>query len=227
MNARGMACASARPWPHFLMLDAQEARKPAGRGRADGGARGHDVRDWPQGSFSGRCRAARVCCANGAAGHLGPHLTKQEFGDYRIELVSATGLILLPLFLPFISSRALLPGTRRFVGSRQTPMPQYYSQRATGRNAALHWERRLHCVNEPNGLKSTQAASKVWSASIVLCVIPLMRADEPEKTAFAIKLLIEDECLRLSMIKSARKVVLEHYTWNKVAGDFDALLCSL
>jgi glycosyltransferase involved in cell wall biosynthesis len=57
--------------------------------------------------------------------------------------------------------------------------------------------------------------------------IDYMRADEPEKTAFAIKLLIEDECLRLSMIKSARKVVLEHYTWSKVAGDLDALLCSL
>jgi hypothetical protein len=31
------------------------------------------------------------------------------------------------------------------------------------------------CVNEPNGLKSTQDESKVWSASIVLCVIPLNR----------------------------------------------------
>ena len=57
--------------------------------------------------------------------------------------------------------------------------------------------------------------------------IDYMRADEPEKTAFAIKLLIEDECLRLSMIKSARKVVLEHYTWNRVARELDALLCSL
>ncbi|MHC2620372.1 glycosyltransferase involved in cell wall biosynthesis [Bradyrhizobium huanghuaihaiense] len=57
--------------------------------------------------------------------------------------------------------------------------------------------------------------------------IDYMRADEPEKTAFAIKLLIENECLRLSMIKSARKLVSEHYTWSKVAGDFDALLCSL
>jgi glycosyltransferase involved in cell wall biosynthesis len=54
-----------------------------------------------------------------------------------------------------------------------------------------------------------------------------MRADEPEKTAFAIKLLVEDERLRLSMIESARKVVLEHYTWSKVAGDLDALLCAL
>lgn len=57
--------------------------------------------------------------------------------------------------------------------------------------------------------------------------IDYMRADEPEKIAFAIKLLIEDECLRLPMIKSARKLVLEHYTWSKVAGDLDALLCSL
>jgi glycosyltransferase involved in cell wall biosynthesis len=56
--------------------------------------------------------------------------------------------------------------------------------------------------------------------------IDYIRADEPEKMAFAIKLLIEDECLRLSMIKSARKVVLEDYTWNKVARDLDALLCS-
>jgi hypothetical protein len=54
-----------------------------------------------------------------------------------------------------------------------------------------------------------------------------MRADELEKIAFAIKLLIEDECLRLSMIKRARKVVLEHYTWSKVAADLDALFCSL
>jgi glycosyltransferase involved in cell wall biosynthesis len=57
--------------------------------------------------------------------------------------------------------------------------------------------------------------------------IDYIRADEPEKTAFAIKLLIEDERLRLSMNKSARKVVLEHYTWIKVARDLDALLCSL
>jgi glycosyltransferase involved in cell wall biosynthesis len=57
--------------------------------------------------------------------------------------------------------------------------------------------------------------------------VDYIRADEPEKTAFAIKLLIEDERLRLSMIESARKVVLEHYTWSKVAGDLDALLCAL
>lgn len=56
--------------------------------------------------------------------------------------------------------------------------------------------------------------------------IDYIRADEPEKMAFSIKLLVEDECLRLSMIKSARKVVLEHYTWNKVACDLDALLCT-
>lgn len=31
------------------------------------------------------------------------------------------------------------------------------------------------CVNEPTGLQSTQAESEVWSASIVLCVIPLNR----------------------------------------------------
>jgi len=54
-----------------------------------------------------------------------------------------------------------------------------------------------------------------------------IRADEPANIASAIKLLIENERLRLSMIKSARKLVLEHYTWNKVAGDLDALLCSL
>jgi len=57
--------------------------------------------------------------------------------------------------------------------------------------------------------------------------IDYMRADEPEKMALAIKLLIEDEHLRLSMIESARGVVLEHYTWSKVAGDLDSLLCSL
>jgi glycosyltransferase involved in cell wall biosynthesis len=57
--------------------------------------------------------------------------------------------------------------------------------------------------------------------------IDYVRADEPEKIALAIKLIIEDESLRLSMIKSARKVVLEHYTWVKVARDLDALLCSL
>jgi glycosyltransferase involved in cell wall biosynthesis len=57
--------------------------------------------------------------------------------------------------------------------------------------------------------------------------VDYLRADEPARMASAIKLLIEDEHLRLSMIKSARNVVLEHYTWNKVAGDLDALLCSL
>ena len=57
--------------------------------------------------------------------------------------------------------------------------------------------------------------------------IDYMRADEPEKMALAIKLLIEDEHLRLSMIENARGVVLEHYTWSKVAGDLDSLLCSL
>lgn len=57
--------------------------------------------------------------------------------------------------------------------------------------------------------------------------IDYMRADEPERTASVIKVLIENERLRLSMIKSARKVMLEHYTWNKVARDLDALLCSL
>jgi glycosyltransferase involved in cell wall biosynthesis len=57
--------------------------------------------------------------------------------------------------------------------------------------------------------------------------VDYLRADEPARMASAIKLLIEDERLRLSMIKSARNVVLEHYTWNKVAGDLDALLCSL
>ena len=36
-----------------------------------GGRARHDVKDWPQDSFSGRCRAARVCCAIGAAGHPG------------------------------------------------------------------------------------------------------------------------------------------------------------
>lgn len=57
--------------------------------------------------------------------------------------------------------------------------------------------------------------------------IDYIRADEPEKTARAIKLLIEDEHRRFTMIESARKVVLEHYTWNRVARDLDALLCSL
>jgi glycosyltransferase involved in cell wall biosynthesis len=57
--------------------------------------------------------------------------------------------------------------------------------------------------------------------------VDYMRADEPSRIASAIKLLIENERLRLSMIKSAREVVLEHYTWSKVAGDLDALLCSL
>jgi glycosyltransferase involved in cell wall biosynthesis len=57
--------------------------------------------------------------------------------------------------------------------------------------------------------------------------IDYMRADEPERTASVIKVLIENERLRLSMIKNAREVLSEHYTWNKVAGDLDALLCSL
>jgi glycosyltransferase involved in cell wall biosynthesis len=57
--------------------------------------------------------------------------------------------------------------------------------------------------------------------------VDYIRADEPSRMASAIKLLIEDERLRLTMIKSARKVVLERYTWNRVAGELDALLCSL
>lgn len=54
-----------------------------------------------------------------------------------------------------------------------------------------------------------------------------IRADEPATIASAVKLLIENESLRLSIINNARRVVLEHYTWNKVARDLDALLSSL
>ncbi|MCC8952416.1 glycosyltransferase [Bradyrhizobium sp. Pear77] len=54
--------------------------------------------------------------------------------------------------------------------------------------------------------------------------VDYMRADEPEKVAAAIKLLIEDEGFRSSMIQSARKVMLEHYTWKRVARDMDVLL---
>ena len=57
--------------------------------------------------------------------------------------------------------------------------------------------------------------------------VDYMRADEPTRMAFAIKLLIENERRRLSMIESARKVLLEHYTWKKVGGAVDELLRSL
>jgi glycosyltransferase involved in cell wall biosynthesis len=57
--------------------------------------------------------------------------------------------------------------------------------------------------------------------------VDYLRADEPEKVAAAIKLLIEDERLRYSMIQSARKIMLEHYTWKRVARDMDALLASV
>jgi hypothetical protein len=59
---------------------------------------------------------------------------------------------------------------QRSVAARQTPMPKYYSRRETGR---MHWSAAFHCVNEPDGLKSIQAESKVRSASIVLCVFRL------------------------------------------------------
>ena len=77
------------------------------------------------------------------------------------------------------------------------------------------------------GLAVVSTGLGVEAVSMAREGIDYMRADEPEKTASAIKLLIEDECLRLSMIESARKVVFEHYTWSKVAGDLDALLCPL
>ncbi|MCW3717573.1 glycosyltransferase, partial [Burkholderia cenocepacia] len=57
--------------------------------------------------------------------------------------------------------------------------------------------------------------------------VDYVRADDPEKVATAIKLLIEDEGRRHSMIQSARKVMLEHYTWSRVARDLDALVGSL
>lgn len=57
--------------------------------------------------------------------------------------------------------------------------------------------------------------------------VDYIRADEPAKMASAIKLLVENERLRLSMIKSARNVLLEHYTWKKTARALDALICSL
>jgi glycosyltransferase involved in cell wall biosynthesis len=57
--------------------------------------------------------------------------------------------------------------------------------------------------------------------------IDYIRADAPPEMALAIKLLVEDERHRLCMIRSARSVVLEHYTWDKVARDLDAVLCSL
>ncbi|WP_084302499.1 glycosyltransferase [Bradyrhizobium sp. WSM2254] len=77
------------------------------------------------------------------------------------------------------------------------------------------------------GLAVVSTGLGIEAVSMAREGIDYMRADEPETTASAIKLLIEDECRRLSMIESARKVVLEHYTWSKVAGDLEALLCSL
>ncbi|WBL81439.1 glycosyltransferase family 4 protein [Bradyrhizobium xenonodulans] len=77
------------------------------------------------------------------------------------------------------------------------------------------------------GLAVVSTGLGIEAVSMAREGIDYMRADEPEKIAVAIKLLIEDERLRLSIIESARRVVLEHYTWSKVAGDLDALLRSL
>jgi O-antigen/teichoic acid export membrane protein len=104
------------------MFDVQEARKLAGRGRTERGARG---------MRSGIGRKAVSLAAAGLLEYavqlalpviLVRHLTKQEFGDYRlIWLVAATALILFPLFLPpslvYFLPRAA-PGTRhKIVGN--------------------------------------------------------------------------------------------------------------
>jgi glycosyltransferase involved in cell wall biosynthesis len=77
------------------------------------------------------------------------------------------------------------------------------------------------------GLAVVSTGVGVEAISMAREGVDYMRADQPAKTASAIKLLLENERLRLSMIKSARKVLLEHYTWNKTAGALEELLCSL
>ncbi|MEY9705672.1 glycosyltransferase involved in cell wall biosynthesis [Bradyrhizobium diazoefficiens] len=77
------------------------------------------------------------------------------------------------------------------------------------------------------GLAVVSTGVGIEAISVAREGIDYMRADEPERAALAIKLLIDNERLRLSMTKDARKMLLENYTWDKVAGNLDALLCSL
>ncbi|SFI17639.1 lipopolysaccharide biosynthesis protein [Bradyrhizobium sp. Gha] len=104
------------------MTDALAARKSAGQGPMEGGARG---------TTSGIRRKAGFLAAAGVFEYamqmalpviLVRHLSQQEFGDYRLMwLVAGTGLILFSLFLPqsliYFLPRAA-PGTRpKLVGN--------------------------------------------------------------------------------------------------------------
>lgn len=77
------------------------------------------------------------------------------------------------------------------------------------------------------GLAVVSTGVGVEAISMAREGVDYMRADEPAKAAVAIKLLLENERLRLSIVKSAQEVLLQHYTWNKTAGALDELLCSL
>jgi glycosyltransferase involved in cell wall biosynthesis len=77
------------------------------------------------------------------------------------------------------------------------------------------------------GLSVVSTSVGIEAISMARAGIDYMLADDPESTASAIKLLLSEELLRLSMIKSAHRVLLDHYTWNVVGDDLDALLRSL
>jgi glycosyltransferase involved in cell wall biosynthesis len=77
------------------------------------------------------------------------------------------------------------------------------------------------------GLSVVSTSVGIEAISMARAGIDYMLADDPESTASAIKLLLGEELLRLSMIERARRVLLDHYTWDVVGDDLDTLLRSL
>lgn len=77
------------------------------------------------------------------------------------------------------------------------------------------------------GLTVVSTSLGIEAVEQARCGVDYLIADEPQKMADAIKALIDDHDLRASMVSSARRTVLEHYTWGKVAGAWDELLCAL
>jgi O-antigen/teichoic acid export membrane protein len=104
------------------MTDALEGRKPAGRARTEGAARGMTSGIRRKASFLAAAALFEYAVQMALPVILVRHLTKQEFGDYRLMwLVTTTGLILFQLFLPqslvYFLPRAA-PGTRpKLVGN--------------------------------------------------------------------------------------------------------------